>query len=190
MAEGMARARMDSLFPGRSGELVIGSAGVAGLDGETATPEAVITMRERGVDITGHRARSMTPQLLSSSDLVLTMEAGQAKRVRAMSPAPVAEWPEPPGRPESAMVFTLLRLGEAARRASIMSNEEAGQGGPSNRLGYLARTAAAIQREGGWESPDFAYEINDPMGMPISGYSGAAEAMETPIHLVVDFLFS
>jgi protein-tyrosine-phosphatase len=190
MAEGTARARIGSRYPRRAGELAVGSAGVAGLDGEAATTEAVITMRERGVDITGHRGRSMTPHLLASSDLVLTMEARQAGTVRAMSPAPLPEWPEPNGRPSSAVVMPLLRLGEAARRATRRGDETKPPLDLRERLGELARAAAAIQREGSWEFGDFAYEIGDPMGMPISEYSRAADAMERPVHHILDFLLS
>jgi protein-tyrosine-phosphatase len=189
MAEGMARARIDLLYPHREGELALGSAGVAGLDGEAPTTEAVNTMRERGVDITAHRARSITPQLLASSDLVLTMESRQAETVRAMSLARIAEWPEPDGRPSPVVVFPLLRLGEAARRA-CRKGGEATPGDLRERLGGLARAAEEIRREGSWESGDFAYEIEDPMGMPISEYSRAAETMEKPIHHILDFLLS
>jgi len=193
MAEGTARTRIDERYPNRASELTVSSAGVAGLDGETATMEAVMTMRERGVDITAHRAKSVTPELLVSSDLVLTMEARQMERVRAMAAQPVTTAPEPgesDDRPSFPMVFPLLRLGEAARRASREQDDAMQPTDLSARLERLVRTADAIRREDSWEFPDFTYEIGDPMGLSISRYSSAAEAMEGPIHEILSFLLS
>ena len=188
MAEGMARERIKERYPDRAHELTISSAGIAGLDGETASMEAVMTMRERGVDITAHRVRSTTRELLASSDLVLTMEAAQAERLRAMG-----EPPQPGGSHDGRsfpIVFPLLRLGEAARGASAEQDDTIQLEGPSARLEILVRIASAIRREDSWELPDFSYEIGDPMGLSISGYSGAAEAMEKPIYDILSFLLS
>ena len=190
MAEGMARARIDERYPNRAGEIAVSSAGIAGLDGERANMGAVVTMRDRGVDIAAHRARSVTAELLAASDLVLTMEARQAEHARAMASPPIAAWPEPGGRPFSPMVFLLLRLGEAVRLVSREADLTVRSGDVSVRLGRLARTAAAIQREDSWEFGDFTYEISDPMGLPVHGYYRAAEAMEKPIYHILDLLLS
>jgi protein-tyrosine-phosphatase len=190
MAEGMARARIDERYPHRAGEIAVSSAGIAGLDGERATVEAVGVMRERGVAITAHRARSVTAELLAESDLVLTMEARQAEHTRALASPPIAAWPEPGGRQSPAMVFLLLRLGEAARLASREADRAVRSVDVSGRLVRLARTAAAIRREDSWEFNDFAYEISDPMGLPVREYYRAAEAMEKPIYHILDLLLS
>lgn len=52
----------------------IQSAGIQGVDGQGAHPLALDEMRKRGVDLSAHRARTVTPYLLAASDLILTME--------------------------------------------------------------------------------------------------------------------
>ena len=43
-------------------------------------------MRERGLDISGHRARQLTPELVHAADLVLVMESGHKKAIEAEDP--------------------------------------------------------------------------------------------------------
>lgn len=80
MAEGLLRARM-----GTRG--LVESAGLAALAGRPADPTAVALLAERGIDISGHRARQLTPELLAAFDLVLVMEAGQQAAIERLSSA-------------------------------------------------------------------------------------------------------
>lgn len=83
MAEGLLRAR----FVARRRGVSAASAGIAALSGRPADPLAVALLAERGVDISGHRARQVTPELLSGFDLVLVMDAGQQRELEALSRA-------------------------------------------------------------------------------------------------------
>jgi protein-tyrosine phosphatase len=74
--------------------LAVGSAGLAAVEGDPATPEAVRAMREVGIDHSGHRSRPWTPALLAS-DLILTMENRHKQTL-------LAHFPEAAGK-----VFTL-----------------------------------------------------------------------------------
>lgn len=56
-------------------DYVVASAGIRGLDGQGAHPLAVEEMCRRDVDISSHRARTVTPSLLADFDLILTMES-------------------------------------------------------------------------------------------------------------------
>jgi protein-tyrosine phosphatase len=40
-------------------------------------------MRERGIDISAHRARQLTPELIHGADLILVMETGHKKAIEA-----------------------------------------------------------------------------------------------------------
>jgi len=71
MAEGLLAARLRE--KGGKERLVI-SAGIGALVGNPADPLAVEVMREHGVDITSHRAQQATMGVLSSMDLVLTLD--------------------------------------------------------------------------------------------------------------------
>ena len=154
MAEGMARAFAESEVCGElAGTVEVGSAGISGLDGSAPTLEAVLAMRRRGIDIRAHRARSLTAGLVAASDLVLTMEERQSERARAMAP----------GVP----VLLLLRLGEAAAKAR----------GPAERLDRLLGSAAELDRAGAWDLPPFAYEVEDPIGLPLEDYESVADIM-------------
>lgn len=52
----------------------VSSAGIGALVGAPADPLALRLMRERGLDLSAHRARQATAALLYSADLVLTAE--------------------------------------------------------------------------------------------------------------------
>ncbi len=81
MAEAMLRAKIRHR-PG----FQVSSAGVGALVGHPADPMAVELMAARGIDITGHRARQVTPEMLAAVDLVLVMEKGHQDEVHRMAP--------------------------------------------------------------------------------------------------------
>ncbi len=82
MAEALLRAR----FAGRTGARVE-SAGIAALVGRPAAPEAQALLAARGLDLSAHRARQLTPELVAGFDLVLVMEEGHRRAVEAIAPA-------------------------------------------------------------------------------------------------------
>src|SRR5690348_6306804 len=67
MAEALLRSRVPK-------DCDVSSAGIAALVGEPATDEAIEVMRERGHDITGHRARHALQSLLNGADLILALD--------------------------------------------------------------------------------------------------------------------
>jgi len=82
MAEGLLRARF-----ARRGRGMVESAGIAALVGRPADPIAVQLLAAHGIDISGHVARQLTPELLAAADLVLVMDAGQQRELEALSRA-------------------------------------------------------------------------------------------------------
>ena len=48
-----------------------------------AAEHAEALMAERGLDISSHRARQLTPELLHAADLILVMESGHKKAIEA-----------------------------------------------------------------------------------------------------------
>jgi protein-tyrosine phosphatase len=83
MAEALLRARLHARNP----DAVVESAGIAALVGKPADPIAVALMSERGLDLSAHRARQLTPELARRFELVLVMEAGHQREVEASVPA-------------------------------------------------------------------------------------------------------
>lgn len=53
--------------------IVVASAGTHGFSGAPASIEGVEVLRERGIDIGGHRSRALTPELLQSADRIYAM---------------------------------------------------------------------------------------------------------------------
>lgn len=65
----------------------IESAGLAAQEGQTADPLARELLRERGIDIRYHRARQLTPNLVTEFDLVLTMDSNQIRAIESILPS-------------------------------------------------------------------------------------------------------
>lgn len=68
-------------------QFLASSAGIRGLDGQSAHPFAQRLMHQRGIDITNHKARTVTPSILMSADLILTMEKYQLDWIKKRIPS-------------------------------------------------------------------------------------------------------
>jgi protein-tyrosine phosphatase len=79
----MAEALLRSALSDRDG-ITVESAGLGALVGHPASPHAVELMAELGLDISGHRARQLSPDLVRAADLVLVMEAGHKRAIDAV----------------------------------------------------------------------------------------------------------
>lgn len=66
------------------------SAGAFAMPGLRATPQAVEAVRPLGVDLSRHRSRTLTPELIQNADLILTMGRGHAAAVTALLPSAAA----------------------------------------------------------------------------------------------------
>jgi len=62
------------------------SAGVAALVGRPADPLAQELVARRGLDLSAHRARQLTPGLARTFDLILVMDSAQCRAVETMLP--------------------------------------------------------------------------------------------------------
>jgi protein-tyrosine phosphatase len=87
MAEALLVHRLKERVPG----LKVTSAGLGALVGRPADPIAVELMKERGLDISAHRAQQLTEQLVKDAELVLVMDKDQQRRVES-------QWPMARGR--------------------------------------------------------------------------------------------
>lgn len=71
MAEGLLRQAL----PGKA----VLSAGLGALVGHAADPFSVQIMQEQGIDISAHRAQSISARMVSEADLILTMDLEQKR---------------------------------------------------------------------------------------------------------------
>lgn len=83
----MAEAILKSAFPNKE----ISSAGIGALVGQPADAKAAALMRERGLDLSPHRARQLDQQLLRNNDLLLVMEQPHQRWIES-------RWPQARGR--------------------------------------------------------------------------------------------
>jgi protein-tyrosine phosphatase len=83
----MAAALLGARFQSHASLPRVESAGVAALVGAAADPVAIALMSERGIDLTAHRARQLTPELASSFEFILVMEEGHQRAVEQIFPA-------------------------------------------------------------------------------------------------------
>lgn len=79
MGEALLRERF-----ARLGRGTVQSAGLAALVGRPADPLAVELMRERGLDVSAHRARQLTPEMIANAGLVLVMDTVQQQEVERL----------------------------------------------------------------------------------------------------------
>ncbi len=81
LAEGLARK-----IAARRGiaDLNVSSAGTNAWDNSPATDEALLVGMERDIDLTVHRARKLTPAIVSEADLIFVMTPGHLEPVKHM----------------------------------------------------------------------------------------------------------
>jgi len=84
MATGLLRQRLAE--DGQEGQYQVGSTGVNAVDDYPASRNGVFVMAERGIDITGHIAHTITGNDMVRANLVLTMSRRQAQSLRQSWP--------------------------------------------------------------------------------------------------------
>jgi len=81
MAEAIARRMIEERG---LGNVEVSSAGTAAWDGAPASEGAYLIALERGLDLSSHRARQITTDLVAGSDLVLGMSPHHVERAEAL----------------------------------------------------------------------------------------------------------
>lgn len=80
----MAEALLKQALHNR--DVVVESAGIGALVDHPADKTAQTLMRERGIDISAHRARQLDRPLVRAADLIVVMEAWQQKKIESQYP--------------------------------------------------------------------------------------------------------
>lgn len=81
MAEAMLR---QALHAAGISNVEVASAGIGAWEGSAASEGAYLVLLERGLDISNHRARLLTKELMDESDLILTMARSHLGRAREL----------------------------------------------------------------------------------------------------------
>jgi len=70
MAEGLFKKAVAD----RADEYEVHSAGLAAFEGMSASRETMAVMKEKGIDVSKHRARRVTQELIEETDTIFVME--------------------------------------------------------------------------------------------------------------------
>ena len=140
------------LFPP---DVVVESAGFIGPD-RPSPPEALAVAAERGLDLTPHRSRSLTPDALRAADVVVVMDADQRRRIvrehdaRAalvvlgdLDPEPISRRaiPDPENQPTDAFRSCYDRIDRCVRELARLWNEPTERNAGDQR-GHLQQGSA------------------------------------------------
>jgi protein-tyrosine phosphatase len=151
-AEGFLRRELDRRMGRDTPD--IASAGTAGWEGSSATPESIRATAEQGVDISSHVARRLEMEHIHAADLIVGMAREHRDAVARMDPA-VA--------PRSFTLKELVRLLEVGE-----------QGG-----GVVDAAARAQERRrAGFGGNPMDEDVADPLGMPMETYRAMAWELE------------
>jgi protein-tyrosine-phosphatase len=84
----MAEAFLNRILAreGLAADYVVRSAGVWAADGRPASPYAIQAMAERGIDISDHRAHSLTRADVEEADLILVMASEHVEAIKVLLP--------------------------------------------------------------------------------------------------------
>lgn len=88
MAQAIAQARIAER--GLTG-VEVASAGTGALEGGAASDGALLVALERGVDLSTHRSRPLTPDIVRDSDVILTMAPSHLDTARRLGAGERAE---------------------------------------------------------------------------------------------------
>jgi protein-tyrosine phosphatase len=87
MAEALFRRSYAHLFGTAGSGIEVRSCGLTAMVDQPADPAAIVLMRERGMDISAHRARQIDTELIAWADLVLVMERLHKDLIQAQMPS-------------------------------------------------------------------------------------------------------
>ncbi|MDF1678698.1 MAG: low molecular weight phosphotyrosine protein phosphatase [Legionellaceae bacterium] len=82
----IAEALLHNLVSANYPDVSVSSAGLGALVGHPADPISQELMQLRGIDLSGHVARQLSPELVFESELILTMSTEQVKQVELRYP--------------------------------------------------------------------------------------------------------
>lgn len=143
-------------------DIEVASSGTWGMDGSPATPEAVEAVGAFGVDLTGHRARSLDVAEARAAGLVVAMTSVHVRELEQMVPDATGK------------VVLLKQLAETEVAEALP------EAGLDQRLAsLLAGRRPALVR---------AHDVDDPMGFPLATYERTVAELRKSLERLADLL--
>lgn len=141
-------------------EVEVISAGTWAGTGYPATSEVGDVLAPLGIDVSGHRSRPLTPELVEEADVIIAMTSVHRAEIARIAPDV--------GR----KTLLLKELAEIALVGEGETDEE--------RLGRLLDAARPEARR--------ALDLDDPMGLPATAYRRAYEEIAVGIRVLADVI--
>ena len=88
MAEGLLREDLPSHC---GGEVTVSSAGTRAWNGQPAASLSVMVMKKKGIDISRHEARFVTPDIINKASLIVALTSAHMEHMKAIAPGS-GEW--------------------------------------------------------------------------------------------------
>lgn len=169
MAEAMIRQGLRAAGPDADG-VVVESAGVYGHEGSPIAPGSAAALEALGIEEDGHRGRLLTPAIVGSADLVLTMEERHRDAILA-------------GTPEARdRTFTLREFARLAGGQASLAGA-----GVAERARALVAAAGLRRANLPWAGVD---DVPDPYGGPGEGYPACAALILAEVRTLLRPLLS
>ena len=153
----MAQALLSARLTARGITVPVASAGLLA-DGRRPSSEVISVMAARGIDVAGHRSRTVTADDLATADLILGLAREHVRHAAVLLPE---AWPR---------AFTVRELIRRGRQAGVRA--------PGENLGdWLTRAADGRGRvDILGASP--ADDVADPAGGPLPRYQATADLLD------------
>lgn len=165
MAEALLRARLDALGV----DARVTSAGRLQA-GQPAAAHGIDVLRGRGLDMTAHRSRTMSRDILASADLILGMAREHVREAVVSEPS---VWPR---------TFTMREL--------VRRGEAVGARKPGEPLADWLGRVGAGRRTADLAGDSVADDIEDPIGQPRPAYERLAVELDDLIDRLVAVAFA
>ncbi len=166
MAEGILKHLLDK--KGAGDNFVVSSAGLMTAEGLPPSEFAVEVLKERGIDISSHRSKQITQDMIKDNDLILGMTLDHKQQLRFFYNALNSYMY---GELVSKEAYDLSKeLEEKSKELKMPYN-------PSDEISSLIDRLRI-------------YEVNDPFGKDKSAYQEVAEQLFEYAEVFVDLLLS
>lgn len=165
----MAEALLRRQVAERGIDLGVSSAGTTA-DGYPASEPAVRVMHDLGLDISGHRSRVISPELVGDADLIIAMAREHVREVVVLDP------------PTFARTFTLKELVRRGNELGARTGAEP----LASWLGRLQSGRTPSMHLGSSATDDIA----DPMGQRMAVYERTADEISELTEALCDLLWA
>lgn len=161
MADGLMRHALEERG---CEEVEVISAGTWAYRGSPATPEAVETVRKRGVDLSEHRSQPIELDDLHSADVIVAMTSVHVRELASLAPE---------------IVDRIVMMKELPE---IEPHPVPSDARPGERLEALLTGRRPKRRR--------SLDVDDPMGLPISAYERCVRELQEGVDVLAETICS